>query len=142
LTILDIEAPALHASGEQEKTPKKTLAEQQAQQQLARWMREETALGMIYARPLHETSVWAQVTISALLSHRLMCQSEHMNFMLMIEGATFSVESLQYWVEPMQKKNAMRVEGLQIWCANGDWLFLTEQIAHSRSMSLQQLVSF
>jgi hypothetical protein len=142
LTILDIEKPALLTAGEQEKTPKKKLAEQQALEQLNRWMLDQTALGMIYARPMHETSVWAQVAVHSLLSHRLICAGEHMNFMLMIVDATFSVESLQVWTELMQQKHATRIEGLQIWCANGDWLFLTEQIAQSRSLSLQQLVSF
>lgn len=142
MTILEQDEPALQAAVDQTKTPKKTIAEQQALEQLNRWMIDQTALGMIYARPMHETSVWAQVCIHSLLSHRLICASEHMNFMLMIVDATFSVESLQVWAEPMQQKQATRIEGLQIWCANGDWLFLTEQIAQSRSLSSQQLVSF
>jgi hypothetical protein len=142
VTILEQDEPVLSAAGVPRKKPAKTIAEQQALEQLNRWMLDQTALGMIYARPMHETSVWAQVAVHSLLSHRLICAGEHMNFMLMIVDATFSVESLQVWTEPMQQKHATRIEGLQIWCANGDWLFLTEQIAQSRSLSLQQLVSF
>jgi hypothetical protein len=138
VTTTDVEEQLLHLAGEQKARVRKALAPHKAQEQLNRWMNDKTELGMIYARPKHQANVWARVTINSQYSSRLVCENEHMNFMLVIVDATFSIESLQSWNSSMPPAERSVVEGLQIWCADGDWLFLTEQIAQSRALSLKQ----
>jgi hypothetical protein len=135
----DIEEQVEHLVSAPGTRPRKTLAPQKAQEQLNRWMNDKTELGMIYARPKHQANVWARVTVNSQYSHRLVCENEHMNFMLAIADATFSIESLQSWELSMQPSDRTVIEGLQIWCADGDWLFLTEQIAQSCALSMQRL---
>lgn len=134
----DIDEQVEHLVSTQDTRPRKTLAPHKAQEQLNRWMNDKTELGMIYARPKHQANVWARVTVNSQYSGRLVCENEHMNFMLVIVDATFSIESLQSWNFSMPASDRAVVEGLQIWCADGDWLFLTEQIAQSRALSLKQ----
>jgi hypothetical protein len=135
----NIEEQVEHLAGAPDTRPRKTLAPQKAQEQLNRWMNDKTELGMIYARPKHQANVWARVTVNSQYSHRLVCENEHMNFMLSIADATFSIESLQSWELSMEPSDRTVIEGLQIWCADGDWLFLTEQIAQSCTLSMQRL---
>ncbi len=136
--MIDVEEQLVHSAGEQKARVRKTVAPHKAQEQLIRWMNDKTELGMIYARPKHQANVWARVTVNSQYSGRLVCENEHMNFMLAIADATFSIESLQSWNFSMPASDRVVVEGLQIWCADGDWLFLTEQIAQSRAISLKQ----
>ncbi len=71
-----------------------------------------------------------------------------MQMWLQTDGARFSVETLETWhkdaVGSRLAQNAS-LEGLQIWLANGDWLFLTEQIESSANLARtlsDQSVSF
>jgi hypothetical protein len=139
VTLIDVDEETLHSAIESNARVKRTLAPQKAQEQLNRWMNDKTELGMIYARPKHQANVWARVTVNSQYSHRLVCENEHMNFMLAIADATFSIESLQSWELSMEPSDRTVIEGLQIWCADGDWLFLTEQIAQSCALSIQRL---
>jgi hypothetical protein len=112
------------------------ILSEKAIEQLKQWRIADTALGMIYARANHEASVWARVTIESIHDRLLICAGDEMHFMLMIANARFSVEALEHWSKPAITSAYSTVEGLQIWCTNGDWVFLTEQIAESRTLSL------
>ena len=136
MTTIDAVERAVHLSAAQYPQPKKTISPQQAHEQLWRWNSEDIALGMIYARANHHSSVWARVTIGAPTASHIICESENMHFMLSIHNATFTIESLQSWNQSMPLSDRSAIEGLQIWCEDGDWLFLTEQIAQSRTLSL------
>ncbi len=136
--MIDAEESPVQSAGGQKTRVRRTLALHQAQEQLNRWMSDKTELGMIYARPKHQANVWARVTVDLHYSGRLVCINKYMNFMLAIVDATFSIESLHSWNSSMPTSDRAVVEGLQIWCADGDWLFLTEQIALSRALSLKQ----
>jgi hypothetical protein len=109
---------------------------EKAIEQLNQWRIADTALGMIYARANHEASVWARVTIESIHDRLLICAGRDMHFMLTIASARFSIEALEHWSKPAVNSTYSTVEGLQIWCANGDWVFLTEQIDASRTLSL------
>ena len=137
MTTTDAVERAVQLVANQDLLPRKTISPQQAQEQLRRWSDDNTALGMIYARADHHANTWARVTVSAPASGRLICENEHMHFMLSIDKATFTIESLQCWDVSMPPSDRSAIEGLQIWCADGDWLFLTEQIAQSRTLSLK-----
>ena len=136
MTTTDVVEPAMHQAANQDLLARKTFSPHEAREQLRRWSEEATALGMIYARANHHANTWARVTISAPTVGRLICENKHMHFSLSIDNATFSIESLQCWDQTMHPSDRSAIEGLQIWCADGDWLFLTEQIAQSRSLSL------
>jgi hypothetical protein len=112
------------------------ILSEKAIEQLNQWRIADAALGMIYARANHEASVWARVTIDSIHDRLLICAGDEMHFMLMIANARFSIEALEHWSKPAMTSAYSTVEGLQIWCTNGDWVFLTEQIAESRTLSL------
>jgi hypothetical protein len=136
MTTTAADERVLNVGANQRLLPKQTITPHQARQQLARWSSDRTALGMIYARANHSANMWARVTVSAPNSGRLLCQNEQMHFMLSIDNAAFTIESLDCWDHSMPPSDRAAIEGLQIWCTDGDWLFLTEQIAASRTLSL------
>jgi hypothetical protein len=113
-----------------------TLQTEIAIEQLNRWRVTDTSLGMIYARVNHEASVWARVTIDSIHDRLLICAGDDMHFVATISAARFSIEALEQWSKSGPASTSSTIEGLQIWCANGDWVFLTEQIAASRALSL------
>ena len=137
MTTTDVVERAVHLVAKQHLLPRKTISPHQAREQLGRWSNDGTALGMIYARADHHADIWARITINAPASGRLLCENEHMRFMLSIDNATFTIESLQCWDLSMPSSDRSAIEGLQIWCEDGDWLFLTEQIVQSRTLSLK-----
>jgi hypothetical protein len=112
------------------------VVSEKAIEQLNQWRIADTALGMIYARANHEASVWARITIESIHDRWLICAGRDMHFMLTIANARFSIEALEHWSKPVVNSTYSTVEGLQIWCVNGDWVFLTEQIDASRTLSL------
>jgi hypothetical protein len=114
------------------------LLAQAAIEQLNQWSIADTPLGMIYARMNHEANVWAKVTVESIRGRLLVCAAPEMIFTVMIADARFSVEAIEQWTKLSSKHASSTIEGLQIWCANGDWVFLTEQIAESRTLSLVQ----
>ncbi len=101
-----------------------------ALEQHSRWRQDHTNLGVIYARSGHQCSLWSKARIGLLMEIRLMLRSDDMTFTIDIVDASYSVESLQYWENFAWSHEPANVEGLQVWGANGDWLFLTEQIAN------------
>jgi hypothetical protein len=97
---------------------------------------------MNYARAGSDAHLWSKADVSALMNERLVLRSDMMNLMIDIANASYSIESLQHSANLATSRTPALIEGLQIRCANGDWLLLTEQIDQPRQLSVATLPKF
>jgi hypothetical protein len=150
--VSSITTPEVKSSPADEDAPSlvKRCTPKEALDQLGRWYQQRTALGMIYARAEFGANLWSKCAIVGLVNDRIVLNGDALHFMIDIAEAAYSVESLQHWTnvaaasglsQPAMRHPAV-MEGLQIWCKNGDWLFLTEQIERSNEFAMMSLTRF
>lgn len=108
--------------------PKPAIDLDQALGTLQHWRADATSLSAMYARAGGMPLVTAKLRVEGVSAHKLELSGTQTHFVFDLAGARFNWEAVPFFSAPfMSGAPSAEVTGLQVWLANGDYLFLAEQ---------------